>query len=234
MAAEDPADLVSTQEMADFLKLGDPASFSWLQTLVTRASLVCEGLTNRKLKARAVTSLRLKARPSYRLLVDLFPIDTASTVTITVDGTAQTIWRTESDGDPATKDIIVASDDPLDTRSGYANHFYRPAGWAVGMRYRDWTPAAPPLLSLAQHPYVLLASWTGGYATVPEDLKQACCYIGQRIHRDWDKQETDITTMSLPTGGSAVFVDPSASPWPRRALDLLAGYTATGLTLAGV
>lgn len=223
-----PADLLTPQELASFLQLPDgPAALVDIaQPLITAASLLCEEATHRPLKARTVTSLRLAGRSGPKLYVDLFPIDTSQTVSVAVDGQAQTVWRTEADGSPDGFDVLVGSDDQLNGNVGLNNHLWRWLSWDIGLRSQQWFPE---YFYQRQHPYVLLLSWTGGFATVPEDLKLACKFIAQQIYRDQTKQETATTSRSSRVGGAAAF---TVADIPLKAAAILTHYQAPVFPMA--
>lgn len=215
MAAQD---LISAAEAKAWLKQTGAQNDALIATLITRASDRLETLTQRKLKARTVSSARLTGPDDLKLYVPVWPIDVTATITITVDGVAQTVWRVEADGDPAAFDVVVASDDPFDNRFGQANHFRRWQGWASALGW-GWDGGDEPA------PGNVVLSFTGGYATVPEDLKQACCYLVQKYFRDVDKQQTGMTVISVPQGGAVTIPDPSM---PREVMDLIAPYCRGG------
>jgi hypothetical protein len=209
MAAED---LISLAEAKTWLKISGTADDTKIATLITRASQWCEQITRRTLKSRAVTNLRMTGPRSTKLYVPLWPIDTAQAVTIKLDEVSQTVWRTESDGDVDGKDVVCASDDPWDERFGKLNHFYRAAGWQSGYWW-----AWPGRVRGAQYGQNrLLLSYTGGYATVPEDLRQACLYIVQQLWRHQEKQETGVTAITFPAGGTITMPERQAVPVEAR------------------
>ena len=113
----DPADA----QVAKFLKL--PVNSDELITLINRASAECEGYCNRPLKAQDyVSRLPGQRGPALRPLPT--PIDIDLPVTLVFGGLPLTVWKRESDGDPAGKDVIVGADVP-----GAPSFFYRAAGW---------------------------------------------------------------------------------------------------------
>src|SRR6185436_6142665 len=102
------------------------------------------------------TAIRFPAQCEPNLRPGATPIKTADPVSLSVDGIALTVWKAEADGDPAFKDVIVGGDVP-----GVATFFYRAGGW------RGATP------------FPILATFTGGLATIPGDLQQACLLVAQ-------------------------------------------------------
>ena len=193
--------LVTLAEAKAFLKIAGATQDAVVEELINRASDYCEWWCNRPLKSRAFASLRLQARRSTRLYPPGRPIDTSQAVTITVDGTAQTIWKAEADGDPTLKDVMVASD-MLDPKFR-PNHFYREGGWLGGSAY----------------PTVL--TYTGGLATIPGEIKDAAFLVIQQFYRSQEKQLTDIAQLS---GSATGFVGFRESLIPMRAKDILASY----------
>jgi hypothetical protein len=213
MAAQD---LVTLAEAKAFLGKTGTADDPMVMALITRASDWIEQMTDRKLAQRTYTNLRFTGPRSAKLYVPAWPIAAGSAVTVALDGTAQTVWRTEADGDPALKDVVVASDDPWDTRWGAQNHFYRAAGWDSALSW-GWEGARDP--NVGQHNVLL--TYTGGYATIPEDLKLAACYLIQKLFRDQQKQVTGMTAISVAAGGTITVPEPFM---PREVRDLVAPY----------
>lgn len=220
-------DLVTVPEAKAFLNKVAAADDPKVAALITRASNIIETLTQRPLAWRAFTNLRLTGPRSRKFYPTVWPIDVTQSITIALDGIAQTIWRTEADGDPDQKDVVVCSDDPFDTRMGAQNHFFRWAtwesalswGWEAGRYSRD---VVGPGLPFGQNR--LLLSYTGGYKPIPEDLKQACCYLVQKLWRDQDRQLAGVATMSAPASGAVSYVPPADPPVPRETWLLIAPY----------
>lgn len=215
------ADLVSLPDAKAFVNVTGTASDGKLAMLITRASMWMERIVNRRLKVRTYTNLRITGPDGPRLYPPAWPIDTASGVTIKVDEIAQTVWRTEADGDVDAKDVVVASDDPWDDRFGKANHFYRWQGWAsaLGFYWRATTGKVPSASQSGQNRVLL--TYRGGYATMPDDLQQACLYLVQKLWRDQDRQQTGMTVISIPQGGAVTIPEPAI---PREVLLLLEPY----------
>lgn len=219
MAAQD---LVSLAEAEEFLRTGAEESVA-LQAAITRASDWIEQLTRRKLAERTYTNLRLTGPVSTKLYPPAWPINVSQTVTISLDEVAQTVWRSESDGDVDSKDVVVASDDPWDERFGLRNHFYRWQGWAsaLGLYWRERSNA-PSSTQFGQ--YRVLLSYTGGYNPVPEDLKLACLYLLQKVYaRDQAKQLAGVASLTFPSGSTG-FVQLTDSAIPREVWALIAPY----------
>ena len=104
--------LLTLAEAVAFLNLGDTLSVaqeSLVNDCVNRVSSFIEELMNRPLAQRAYTSLRLPSRRSALLFPPAAPISIAQTITLSLDGTAQTVWKSEADGDPADFEVEVRS-----------------------------------------------------------------------------------------------------------------------------
>lgn len=214
MAAED---LVTISDAKTFLKLTGSVDDGKVAALITRASAWAEQIALRKLRVRAYTNLRLTGPKSEKLYLPGWPIDATATVTVKVDEATQTVWRTESDGDVDSKDVVVASDDPWDERWGTRNHLYRSLGWGSALgRFWNADPARAPIGR-----YRVLLSYTGGFATVPEDLQQGVFYLLQKLWRDQEKQQTGLTIINLPTGGSVSLPETGI---PQEAMEILGFY----------
>lgn len=225
MAVED---LVIQAEAQTFVKAatGDLAK---IDTLVTRASQILEALTGRRLKKRVFTDFRFPGPHSRRWDPPAWPIDVASAITIKVDETSQTVWRTEVDGDPALKDVVVGSEaGGADERLGLNSHFWRWAGWESALAW-GWEGTGS-FRGRVKQPYNVLITYSGGFTTVPEDLKQACLYLVQRLWRDLDKQASGVTSINV--GGGSVTIPETGIPKETR--ELLAPYMAFRGVLAGV
>lgn len=223
MAAQD---LLTLAETKVFLKQTGTGNDTIVTGLITRASAWLETLTGRKLKAQTFTNLRFSGQ-GRKLYPPAWPIDATASVTVKLDEIAQTVWRSETDGDVDQKDVIVASDDPWDERFGLRNHFYRWQGWesALGLYWREFRQ--PSDRQIGQNRVLL--SYTGGYGTVPEDLKQACLYLIQKLWRDVDQQRTGLSVVQVPGGGSVTILDPTI---PKEVTMLIAPYQR--LVFAGV
>ncbi len=198
-------DLVTLEEAREFLRTGSDTD-GRVVALITRASLWLEQLAQRPLAARVFTDVRLWAKTPQRVSLPAWPLDPTAAVTLSLGGTAQTVWRKEADGDPETFDVVVCSDDPWDERFGLRNYLFRSAGWTTGLT-SGWDTQAD------RSPQIRL-TYTGGYATAsaPADLKQACLYLLQKLWRDADQQRTGLTVVALPSGGSTVIPDPTIPP----------------------
>jgi len=209
-------DLVTLAEAKAWVNITGTTEDAKLMSHITRASDWIEQMADRKLAERAFSSLRFTGPPSTKLYVPAWPIKTGATITITVDAVAQVLWKTEADGLPDDADVVVASDDPWDTRWGAQNHFYRRWTWESALGFAWQSPRDP---NFGQHNVLL--SYTGGYNPIPEDLKLAACYLVQKLFRDQQKQAVGFTSIALPAGGAISVPEPFM---PREVRDLIAPY----------
>jgi len=192
--------LVSLDEAHSFLSCGAD-QHARLQDRINEASDLVESWCNRPLKARVFTAERVegpwgpKLFPRFPLCS---PIHRTAPVTITVDGTAQTVWKLEADGDRSDFDVLV-----------HENHFFRRQGW----RY----------CSYSADPYNVVLTYTGGFDPIPDELKLACFYVLQRIFgADQQKGLTEVGSLSSP-GGNIAFT-PRGFVMPGPAVDILQRY----------
>ena len=194
--------LVDRQAAKDFLRVTGSTDDLLLDTLINRASDICETWCNRPLKERVLTNVRMVGPCTPRLFLLAVPIKVTAPLTVALDGVAQTVWKDESDGDPAGFNVLVQSMHPEGSRG--PDHLYRAAGW----------------LGTRAQPYNVLLSYTGGFVTVPEDLQQACLYIVQKLYRDVQKQLVDVVMVQT-AGGGLTLLD---TPLPRVIEILLTPY----------
>lgn len=186
-----------------FLVIPGTADDAMIELLINRASDLCEAWCHRSFKERALSNMRLVGPGASRLPLRAVPIQTSAAVTVTVDGIAQTVWRTEADGDPADFDVMVASFDPEAGRG--PDHLYRSLGWG-------------PTRQL--NPYNVLLSYTGGFAAIPADVQQAGLYVVQKLFRDHKRQLAEVAQVSGPFGSVSVL----DNALPRMARLLLGPY----------
>ena len=199
--------LVSLETAKAFLNLSGSVDDPAVEVAINRASDRCERYCGRRLVRATYANRRYVAPLGRDLYLGDVPVDTSAPVTVSVNGVAQTVWRSEADGDPANADVIVAPD-PQETRLA-PYKLVRPGGWLVSTR----------------HPYTVVVSYTGGFSQIPEDLQLACLYVIQRYWRDQQKQLADVTTVTLPSG-SVTLLDVVL---PREARAILDAYRATVL-----
>lgn len=207
MARASTMDLVALDEAKQFLKIPSAEHDPKIEVLITRASSWLERRCNRPLKARPYVNVRLPFPRSGKLYLEATPIDQNHAIALTVDGTAETVWQQESDGDPADFDWMIGGDGESDPRLGARNHLIRTSHWSS--RY-GW---------LSGGPYPICISYTGGFNPVPEELKLATCYLVQKLWRDQEHQRTSMTSVSIPSGGSVTM--PETQLALPREVDLL-------------
>jgi hypothetical protein len=209
--------LITLADAKTFCNITGSSQDDLVTDLINRASTLAERLANRPFKERDFTNIRLAGPCDVKLFPWAIPIDTSRTITILVDGVQQTVWRTESDGDPATKDVIVASDiwDPMFR----PDVFYRSLGWAPSI-YQ--TPGWAPL-----NPYRIVLTYSGGLPSIPDDLREAGCLIVQKFLRDQQKGLAEVVSVTTP-GGNIQMLDTSI---PRRSADIIARYTRFALAI---
>lgn len=195
--------LLTLADAKSYLTIVGTGDDAKLEIIINRMADVIEGYCNRPLK-EAAYALRLRGPDSTRLRPRAWPINITATLTIKKDGTVQTIWKQESDGNPGDFDVIVGSDFP-ELSTGQRDHLYRSSGWK---------PTA------ASNPYDVLLTFTGGFAVIPDDLQEAACLVLQKLWRDQQKQLAEITAVTLQSGSITLF----DTVMPRRALFLLAPY----------
>jgi hypothetical protein len=153
------------------------------------------------IKARTAT-WRLPAYCGTFLYAPIRPINIGSLVTITIDGTAQTVWRSPADDPQTGKDVIVASSVPVSSLC--PDQFYRAGGWAGA--------------GLVPDPIVL--TYTGGIASsslLPGRILEAFYLILGKFVRDELHQNPDTVSFSGP-GGTVTRIDTDI---PRRAREIL-------------
>lgn len=170
-----------------------------IQTLINRASDWIEDYCNRLFVARPFT-MRLPGQAMPHLRPPATPLDLVAPLTVSVNGVAQTIWRTEADGDPAGKQVVVGADVP-----GTPTFLYRAAGWCG-------TPPTPILLT-----------YTGGhpFAALPGDLKEAAQLVVQTLHRHWRNLEP---MQAMPAGATGGLVTFRTDHVPMAAISILNQY----------
>jgi hypothetical protein len=168
--------LVSLAEAAAALGLLTPTDDAITEPLVNQASQLAESTyTKRVLKKRTYTNLRLVGPMSQRLYAPTWPIDTAATITISVDGAVQSVWKSEADGDPAGFNVLA-----------FPEYFSRYLGWRTGG-------------VIAEN---VVATFDAGYATVPDDLKEAVLELVQKLYGPMVNRTQDVG--SIAAGGTSM------------------------------
>jgi hypothetical protein len=202
--------LVSLEEARSWLVITGATDDAKLEDEINRATSLIEAYCDRVLKRTTAynpVSARYSGVDAYCLRLSVGPIDVDSTVTVTFDGTAQTVWRKDADGEPDDLDVVVGYTDNGIFHPGkplrplfQPDELYRSAGW------------------LATKVGGIVVSYSGGLTTIPDDLKEACLYIVQKLWRDRSRGLADIVTTSGPNG-SVTILDNALPRVARQALD---------------
>ena len=137
------ADLITPDEALTFLQKQEVSDVPALTTLITSASMWIENMTQRTLAVRTFSNMRVLSQTSPTLRLPVWPIDVTKPLTVKIGETAQTVWKQESDGNPAAFDVMVGSDDPFDARWGLRNHLYRRGGWISTLTWNYPGPWGP-------------------------------------------------------------------------------------------
>jgi len=202
--------LVSLDEAKSWLVVTGATDDLKLEDEINRATDIVESYCDRVLKRTTAynpVSLRRSGEDTLCLRMSVGPIDVDQAVSVTVDGTAQTVWRKDADGDPDEKDVVVGYSECGVFHPGkperalfLPDELYRSAGW------------------LATKIGGVVISYSGGLVTVPDDLKEACLYVVQKLWRDRSRSLADIVTTSGPNG-SVTILDNALPRVARQALD---------------
>lgn len=195
--------LVELQVAKQHLSVTGESEDGLIEAMINRASKLCEAHTGRRLKQVTFTNLRLTGRAWPRIPLRASPVKVTDPVTVSVDGTAQTVWKVEADGDPAGFDVRLGAYDPEGGRG--PDHLYRSSGWA------------------GTGPDNVLLTYTGGFAIVPDDVQLACLYVVQKLFRDAKRQLAEVVNVSGPFGSTSIL----DNAMPRVAVLLLADYEFT-------
>ena len=166
--------LLTIAEARDFLGMSssdDEKIAAWIES----ASDFCQEFWGHTILETEFEQLRMRSVRSRDLPVPVFPIDVESKITITFDGTIQTVWKTSADGARADKDIVVMSDPGLAGSIWAPNLLYRRNGWFC-----------------ASDPEPIVVTYTGGLAVAPKNLKHAVKLLVQTFMRHQDKQLADV------------------------------------------
>lgn len=160
-----------------------------IERVVNRASDFCDQALGRPLVQATFSTLRLPAPRGCALLAPrAVPIKVASAVTITLNGTALTVWKQEADGAPEDFDVVLRA---LVPGSRWApDVFWKADGWAT---------------TSSQRPDPIVLTYTGGVAqglaTIPGDLLEAFFEVLLTFKRTEQKQLAGVTGLSgAPTG----------------------------------
>lgn len=177
-----------------FLVVVGAADDGPIEAAITAASTMIEDYCNRLFLERTISE-RVEGPRGAHLWLQAVPLKAAAAVTVAVDDVVQTVWKEEADGLPSSFDVIARPD-----------HLYRRCGWG----------------GAARDPYNVLLTYTGGYAAaaLPAPVKQACCYVVQKLFRDSKRQLAEIAQVNTPMGGVSLL----DSGLPRMARLLLDPY----------
>lgn len=201
LAANALVDLLTAKS---FLTITGASDDARIEKTIDRASDFCERWCGRLLKEIVHAAERHPGPDAPRFFVPHAPIKTSATIAVTLNGEVQTVWRTEADGDPENKDVLVGRSHP-DAQLFVPDILYRAGGWRP---------------SSAGNPFNVLLSWTGGFATIPDDLQEACLLIAQKAWRDEQRQLTEVVAINTP-GGGVTLMDTAI---PSRAQELLTPF----------
>lgn len=183
--------LITVAELEAAIPLPTGADPAGCEEAINRASELIESeVVHRPIKSRAYTNLRLAgprgcklSPPQWAATPIVITGAPPPTLTITIDGLAQTIWTKEADGDPEAFDVIVESDDAAGEWG--PNRFHRSAGW----------PRALPSV-----PRRIVLNYTGGFSTVPERYKLACLEWARELYLLKQQGTQGVETITTPTG----------------------------------
>jgi hypothetical protein len=190
-----------------------------LEEVINRASSLIERWCGRPLM-KATHTTRLTSPNRAELFLLHTPIAASQPITVTLNGTALTVWQTEADGDPATKDVILMAscEDPTFT----PDVLWRRYGWC-------WWGSSTNSTSFMPTPANLLVTYSGGWAlppgvsgypTIPADLEEAALEVVKKLWNDQSKGVQDVTTVTMPSGSLNLF----DNALPRRATMTLESY----------
>src|SRR5919205_564253 len=106
--------LITLEEAKSWLGITGATDDAKLEDEINRASEAIEAYCDRALKRTSAldpVTVRRSSLGTSCLRVGVGPIDVTKAVTVTIDGTAQTVWKQEADGDPDAKDVVVGYSD---------------------------------------------------------------------------------------------------------------------------
>lgn len=214
LALQDNA-LLSFAELRHALAIKGTDQDLSLSHFINACADALESWTGRRLRSRTYTGLVQRVRDQdvqtdevAEAWLDVeWPI--TAIASITVDGTAQTIWMPGDPGNPDTKDVyVLPGRDPKRAQS----RLYKAGGWRIGA-WVQWT-------------------YTGGYGAagfpIPGDLKQPTVVLA----RDWyylrDRQVQNIQSRSL-QGEATTYINEAL---PRQFQALIVAYQRPQRTFA--
>lgn len=204
------SDLVTLDEAKAFLNVHPTAASEdekAIEDVIRRASRICHTRLGRQdLTYRAYEAVRMSGPLACRLWLN-GPIDVDVPITLTLDGSTLTVWQREADGDPADFDATVRSSSP--GHEWCPDQLHRNTGWQ-GSGVRD-------------EPIVI--SYTGGFREIPDDIREACLLICQKLYRDQSRALADVATINAPSGSMSLY----DAFIPRRASEALGMHRRVGV-----
>jgi hypothetical protein len=193
--------LATLDEAKAYLNQTGDAQDPQIEAAVNKASDYLESKLG-PLKVRTKT-WRLPGREhGCRLYAPIAPIDVTADITITIDGVAQTVWKSLVDDPVAGKDVVVVSSAP--ESSLCPDQFHRVGGWN----------------STTGEPEPIVLTYTGGFANaaaLPGRFLEAFQLVLAKFFKDEIHQNPDTISFSGP-GGTFTRID---SEIPRRAREIL-------------
>ncbi len=198
--------LVTEAAVKAYLRITGSGEDDAIRDVINRASQVCANALGRSIVQRLYTDVRL---PEQRL-PDLWldgPVDAEDPLTVTIEGagggtTDLSVWRSQEDGPQSTFDVILRNAVPGDVWGPQLLH--RRCGWQFGC---------------GVVPDPVIVTYTGGFEddAIPEDIREACLLVCQKIYRDQSRALADVATVSYPSGSMSLL----DGRLPRRAEELL-------------
>lgn len=193
--------LATLDEVKAYLNHTGDAQDPQIEAAINKASDYLESKLG-PLKVRTKT-WRLPGREhGCRLYAPIVPIDVTADITLSIDGVAQTVWRSMID-DPVTgKDVVVVSSVPESPLC--PDQFHRVGGWN----------------SSTGEPEPIVLTMTGGFANaaaVPGRFLEAFQLIVAKLFRDEIQQNPDTISVATP-GGIFTRIDTDI---PRRAREII-------------
>lgn len=193
--------LVTLAEAKAYLNHTGDAQDAQIEAAINKTSAYLENRLG-PLKERTQTWSIPPLVNGCRLNAPIRPILVTATVTVTVDGVAQTVWRSTADDPKDGKDIEVCSSVPGNPLC--PDQFHRVAGWTSSGQFAE----------------PISLTFTGGFAsaaTLPGHFLEAFQLILAKFYKDEVHQNPDTISWSGP-GGVVTRVDTEI---PRRAKDIL-------------
>ena len=193
--------LATLDDVKAYLNHTGDAQDPQLEAAINKASAYMEGRLG-PLKERAQTWTLPPLEHGCRLYAPIRPIKVSATITITIDGVAQTVWKTSADDPQEGKDVVVCSSVPGSNLC--PDQFHRIAGWT----------------STGQQAEPIVLTMTGGFANaaaLPGQFLEAFQLIVAKFFRDEVHQNPDTISFATP-GGSFTRIDTDI---PRRAQQIL-------------